>query len=113
MQKESSLFFAFPSNEFCRAQNEVPNNKICYMEVQRNFGGAKAAKKREKCKGKPSFLCFILPSWGAFHILPNATPEKNWQWPMRWGVMDVPWDKRTLERGCPFICSEVLVSAMF
>ena len=83
------------------------------MEVQRNFGGAKAAKKREKCKGKPSFLCFIPPSWGAFHILPNATPEKNWQWPMRWGVMDVPWDKRTLERGCPFICSEVLVSAMF
>ena len=32
--------FVIPSDEFCRAQNEVPNNKICYMEVT-NFAEPK------------------------------------------------------------------------
>ncbi len=46
MQKESSLFFSFPSDK---------DSKLVSLGSSKNFGKAKVTKKREKCKRKARF----------------------------------------------------------
>jgi hypothetical protein len=49
MQKESSLFFSFPSDK---------DSKLVSLGSSKNFGKAKVTKKREKCKRKALFFSF-------------------------------------------------------